>query len=267
VKNKKTVVTISAFVIVAAVGGSLVFANNNQPLANEKLPALTSKSTLTEVEYKETVDPNTYGQTKKGYVYETHGTGATKWVDTEVIAHVGDRQESTQAILVHSYKIIDAFILGIAETQGLGDFQLTFDELEVFLREDHKKFSELYEDEIKRGKEVTKDVKEGETIPWGGISLDQALVRIALEIDKAYLGAIDNLTWSNLESSNEAPPLNIDEEWEHTNMRQIDADTRLMKARDTLQRYSSWLFDGKLSVDGVKPEDRPIPERDVNVVK
>lgn len=267
-KNLRVVASVSAFVVVAAIGTSFIFAKSN-PIATEPsltaaptpTPMLTTMSTLTEVEYQETVDHFTYGQTKKGFLYETHGTGATKLMDSEVLVYMADRSEETQSILVNSYKAIDAFIIGTAVDQGLGDYVISDYELSIYLTEYHKRFSGLFADEIERGKEVLKNAEPGVPIPWGGKSLDQLLVRIALEVDKAFEGAIDNLQWSNLESGREAPLEGIDEEWEYDHMRQIDGDTRLMKARDILQRYSSWLFDGKLSAEGVVREDRPIPEQ------
>jgi len=182
----------------------------------------------------------------------TDDVGASKWMDSEVLKYVGDRKDKTKKLLEHSYHLIDAVIIGTANEFELGDFYLPAFEVERLLIADYEQFKSLYANELKTGKAVQEEVKKTTYghFPWYKYP-NQALMRIALKIDEAYRGAIDNVFWSIEESQSEPDVPGIDEEKENWDIRERDGETRFMKARDVLQRYETWLFHGKFTVEGV----------------
>ncbi|MBW4080274.1 hypothetical protein [Paenibacillus sp. S150] len=175
-------------------------------------------------------------------------SGATERINRDVLPYVGERKEQTKTILEHSQKVIDAYLIGTAEAQGMGDFQLSPFETERLLQADYEQFKGLYADELNRGKETEQELKSyiDGPLPWNKHK-DQSLLRIILTIDQAYSGAIDNLSWSNTESTTSG----IDEEKEYWMIREIDSNTRFMQARDILQRYYTWLFGGPFAIEDV----------------
>ncbi|MGO4695590.1 hypothetical protein AB4Z50_15060 [Paenibacillus sp. 2TAB26] len=219
------------------------------------------KTTLSEADYVEYNPLTGKEETKKGYIFKTDDSGISKRMDTDVLQFVENRSTETKLLLTHSYKVIDAYILGSAETQGLGDFELDSFEVERLLNVDWEQFKTLYADELERAKEFVKESSEGVAIPWGR-KKDGGLLSIVFEVDKAYAGAIDNLSWSNTEP---ADVNGINEEEEHAMIRELSVDTRFMKARDILQRYDTYMFGNKMTIDGVKPDERPIPEENLSM--
>lgn len=175
----------------------------------------------------------------------------TKRIDREIIPYLGNRKDETRELLEHSRGIIDAYLIGTGEGPGIGDFQLRQDQAEDLLQNDYVRFKTLYADELTRGKGARKELetyKDG-PLPWNKYQ-DKSLLRIVLLIDEAYEGAIDNLSWSNTEPKSKG----IDEKKEYENIREIDGKTRFMAARDLFQRYSTWLYGGKLEVSGINKD-------------
>ncbi|WP_144023712.1 hypothetical protein MHI37_30425 [Paenibacillus sp. FSL H8-0548] len=219
------------------------------------------RTTLTESEYVEYNPLTEKEETKKGYVFKTNDSGISKRMDTDVLRFVENRRTETEALLTHSYKVIDAYILGTAETQGLGDFALDPFEVEQLLNDDWEQFKTLYADELERAKSFVKESGEMNNIPWGRKN-DGGLLSVVFKVDTAYAGAIDNLSWSNTEVDDE---MGIDEEKEHATIREFSADTRFIKARDILQRYVTYMFGDKMTIEGVKSDARPIPEENLSM--
>lgn len=262
-KNKPFWLGISsAVILLVLIGATIVFANaEGNNVENERTNQ--NGKTVVETEYKEWNPQTNAEETKKGIMYKTDGSGATKFVDNEILEYVDDRSEATKALLEHSYQVIDAYILGVAEVQGLGDFQLSAEEVASMLTENHNIFKTLYAEELERGAAIVLNTDADGSSPWAKHK-DSTLVRMVLEIDKAFTGAVDNLSWSNTEAPD---PTGIDEEAEYWDTRQLDGDTRFMKARDVMQRYSTWMFGGKIAPEGIKLDELPIPERFSDLVK
>jgi len=232
------------FVIVLVAGIGTVFA----------LSALTNESTSQKNAINDDKSDENQG------VKPTDDVGASKWMDSEVLKYVGDRKDKTKKLLEHSYRLIDAFIIGTANEFELGDFYLPAFEVERLLIADYEQFKSLYANELKTGKAVQEEVKKTGPLPWYKYP-SQALMRIALKIDEAYRGAIDNVFWSIEESQSELDVPGIDEEKENGDIRERDGETRFMKARDVLQRYETWLFHGKFTVEGVMSVSSSSPDR------
>ena len=254
-ERKKMMLAATISLALAAAGGTsiAVYADNGSKKADKLKLVEVKKPDLP----KETIvlNPSNANYTVEVLIgtEDGTGTGATKRFDTEVLPYIGERQGETKALLGHSYRLIDAYLIGSAEVEGLGDFAIDPFTTEKMLTDNYNTFKALYADELTRGAAVVEELTtytDG-PLPWNKHN-DGALLQIVMKIDEAYRGAIDNLSWSNTEQSDGS---GIDEEKEFALIRQLDADTRFMKARDVFQRYHTWLFGGKFEVEGIVRED------------
>jgi hypothetical protein len=229
-----------SFVIVAGIlfGGGY-FLGDQMPNEN-KVMAETNLTATTSTNLKE--DP------KQESTSTAIESAETSRIDQEILPYLGTRNAETKTLLDHSRKVIDAYLIGTSEAQSAGDFLISPDQTATLLNSDYERFRALFADELKRGNETAKELEtytDG-PLPWNKHK-DKALLQVVLRIDEAYSGAIDNLAWSNTEPNSEG----IDEQKEYDYIRELDAKTRFMTARDILQRYSTWMFGGTLDVDGV----------------
>lgn len=257
-KRKSKWIVGAVALVVAGVGTSLaVYAQTEMKPDKQNIVKVTKPDLQKEPIVINPSNSNYTVSVDVGTV-EAIGTGATKWFDTQVLPYIGERQGDLKALLSHSYKLIDAYLIGSSEVEGMGDFIINPFMTEKMLTDDYNTFKALFADELTRGAAVVEELKtytDG-PLPWNKHE-DSALLQIVMKIDEAYRGAIDNLNWSNTEQPDAS---GIDEEKEYALIRQRDADTRFMQARDVFQRYHTWLFGGKFNVEGVEKYDQPIPE-------
>ncbi|HZG79109.1 MAG TPA: hypothetical protein VEZ72_24870 [Paenibacillus sp.] len=237
--KRKTKLMAGAIALVAAGGGTslAVYAQTEMQPAKQTIVKVTKPDL-----HKEpiVINPSNadYSVSVNVVTEEAFGTGATKWIDTEVLPYVGERLGETKALLSQSYKLIDAYLIGSSEVEGSGEFMITPMAVENMLQNNYDSFKSLYTDELTRGAAVVEELKSNTDgpLPWNKHE-DRALLQIVIQIDEAYRGAIGNPNRSN-----------------------VDADTRFMKARDVFQRYHTWLFGGKFHVEGIEKDEPHIPK-------
>lgn len=239
----KLLIGIVAIIVTGIIGTTAILAAN-----------LTGPEQSTTPDVQLTEKTNAPHDTLPDEVPEPENiTGATDFINDFVLPYIGERAKKTEELLTHSYQVMDAYLIGVSFSEGQGNFHINPGQMENILKANYNTFKEMYADELERGLAAEKEFEtytDG-PFPWSHYD-DRYLLQAVVSIDEAYKGAIDNVNWSNTESSREPDEPGIDEKMEHERIRDWRTDTRFMKARDVFQRYATWFFGGELKVDGVR---------------
>ncbi len=165
-------------------------------------------------------------------------TAITKRMDLS-LEGLGDRQSQVEKLFKHSFLMIDAYRVGISESDEEGCFSIDPEEFNNMLQEDYDEFKELFESELAQIEELGVGVEEENYIegrvtnPFSGENGD--LLAIVWEVNKAYYSGIKEVT------------NNSDIVLTHT----LSTNTKIEETRDVLQRYWFYLFGGKFEVEGL----------------